>query len=224
MKEQIQPDVKRHFYGRRKGKPLREAQQQKLKSPFIVGECEAVQSFLSNYNRHVLEIGFGNGEHLVAQAANHPQTGYIGCEAFINGVAACLQDMQRNDVHNIRIWSDDAYLLLPSLAPESFDMIYLLFSDPWPKTRHHKRRFIQPHTAQLLSTLLKKNGVLRLATDDKNLAQWMLLHLVQVDSLEWLNYPDATWDIQPTDWIPTRYQEKALEQGRLPYFIDFLRI
>ncbi len=209
-----------HFYGRRKGKPLRATRSKMLEeSPYLLREGGAVD-FLSGYKKHTLEIGFGNGEHLVAQAQAHPETGFIGCEAFINGVTACLQQITTS---NIRLWSDDALLLLQDLSQESFDRIYILFPDPWPKTRHHKRRFIQHDTVELLAGLLKPAGLLRMATDDHNLAQWMLLHTVQNPAMRWTTVENAEWRTPPQDWVETRYQQKALAQGRTAYFIDAVK-
>lgn len=212
-----------HFYGRRKGKPLKAGRISSLQDTQLIID-DVPTDFLKRYKHHVLEIGFGNGEHLVAQAIRHADTGFIGCEAFINGVTACIQDAQQNRVENIRLWAEDAMLLLPQLPPTSFDTIYLLFSDPWPKTRHHKRRFIQKETASLLARLLKPQGVLRLATDDTNLAQWMLLGCVQEPLLHWKNFKNAEWRQAPQDWVETRYQQKAAQQGRLPYFMDFIKL
>ena len=136
-------------------------------------------------------------------------------------MSACLQQMTTD---NIRIWPDDALLLLSQLPEQSFDRIYLLFPDPWPKTRHHKRRFIQTDTTALLAGLLKPQGLLRLATDDPYLAQWMLLHGVQNPELLWTCFENADWRTAPEDWVETRYQQKAGEQGRDAHFIDFVKM
>jgi tRNA (guanine-N7-)-methyltransferase len=106
----------------------------------------------------------------------------------------------------------------------SIDRFYLLFNDPWPKTRHYKRRFIQPHTVELLARILKPGALLRLATDDKSLAEWMLLHVVQNSQFVWNNWQNAEWSVAPEDWIETRYQQKAAQQGRLAHYLDFTRI
>jgi tRNA (guanine-N7-)-methyltransferase len=213
-----------HFYGRRKGKPMTSTRQELLADNDYILQVEHVQPFLQKYNRHVLEIGFGNGEHVVEMAKRHTNTAYIGCEAFINGVSTCIADAQQVGVDNLRIWADDALVLLSKMTDEVFDEIYLLFPDPWPKTRHHKRRFIQKDTVEMLARLLKPQGCLWLVTDDHNLAEWMLLHAVQSAQLHWKNALDAEWRQTPSDWIPTRYQQKAAAQGRCPHFIQMIKI
>lgn len=213
-----------HFFGRRKGRPLNTGRLDTLGSGALI---RAIQPdthpqilFDKPYKNFALEIGFGNGEHLVEQAVRAPETGFIGCEAFLNGVTACLAQMT---TPNVRLWADDAMLLLPHLQAETFDTIYLLFSDPWPKSRHHKRRVLQPETVILMARLLKKGGLLRTATDDANLAQWTLLHGCRNPDLHWVNFEKAEWRHAPSNWIETRYQQKAAQQGRQPHFIDFIR-
>ncbi len=219
---------KGHFYGRRKGRPLNTGRLDTLDSNALITEIKPdahPQNFFDEpYKKFVLEIGFGNGEHLVAQAARNHDTAYIGCEAFLNGVTACLADMNAQKIDNIRLWGDDALLLLPQVQPGVFDTIYLLFSDPWPKSRHHKRRVLQTDTTALLARLLKPQGLLRTATDDANLAQWTLLHGCQNPDLHWTSFENAVWRDTPSDWIETRYQKKAAHQGRQPHFIDFIKI
>lgn len=220
---------KGHFYGRRKGRPLRSKRLQSLEQDqLIIPELSAVTHprdlFDKPYKSYALEIGFGNGEHVVQQAVRDTETGFIGCEAFMNGVTACLMDAQQRNANNVRIWPDDALLLLPKIQPESLNTIYLLFSDPWPKTKHHKRRFVQKETAALMAGLLVRGGMLRIATDDHNLAQWSLLQCVQEPHLQWTCFQNAEWRTQPQDWIETRYQQKAAEQGRQPFFMDFEKV
>lgn len=214
-----------HFFGRRKGRPLNVGRLDTLDSGALI---RAVQPdmhpqdlFDKPYKNFALEIGFGNGEHLVQQAERAPDTGFIGCEAFLNGVTACLAQMT---TLNIRLWADDAMLLLPKLQAGTFDTIYLLFSDPWPKSRHHKRRVMQPQTVKLMARLLKKGGLLRTATDDANLAQWTLLHGCQNPDLHWVDFEKAEWRNAPLHWVETRYQQKAAQQGRQPHFIDFIKL
>ena len=221
------------FAGRRKGRPLREGREEAFNAvtdqfavpvPATDVKTDPRDYFPNRPEKLWLEIGFGNGEHLIGQAMRHPEIGFIGCEPFINGVSAASKDVVRNDLKNIRFWSDDAMALLPHLKPESFDRIFLLFSDPWPKKRQHKRRVIQPNTVSLFASLLRKGGELRLATDHPDLAEWMLIHVN--DSKLFKRLPDETadWSAIPSDWIETRYQQKAALQGRLPFFMDFAKI
>ena len=123
-----------------------------------------------------LEIGFGAGEHLAAQAEAHPEIGFIGCEVFENGVARLVAEIARRDLTNIRIFPDDARVLLDALAPASLDRVFILFPDPWPKTRHHKRRLVSTATLDRLAVLMRKGAELRLATDERGYLAWMLEH------------------------------------------------
>src|SRR5690606_24920798 len=127
---------------------------------------------------------------------------------------AAAKQVVEHDLKNIRFYTDDALPLLSKFTSGSLDRIFLLFPDPWPKTRHHKRRFVQEHTVSLFARLLKSGGELRMATDDKNLAEWMLLHTVQNTDFHWENAENADWDTAPIDWVETRYQQKAAQQGR----------
>ncbi len=224
-----------HFYGRRKGMPLRKARAESLARvlrdfsipPEILKEEVIDPSALFGAFRSQeirFEIGFGNGEHLVTQAQQNPGIGFIGCEPFVNGVSAAAKQVAEHDLNNIRFYADDALPLLEKFTSGSLDRIFLLFPDPWPKTRHHKRRFIQSDTVALFARLLKSGGLLRLATDDRNLAEWMLIHTVQNPDFLWKNFADGNWDAAPGDWTETRYQQKAAQQGRLGKFMDFTRV
>ncbi len=227
------PDFLR-FAGRRKARPLRGERQrslEKISQEFYVPPVDANTKtdpldFFTSFKPEKLwlEIGFGNGEHMIGQSLLHPEIGFIGCEPFINGVSAAAKDVAKHDIRNIRFWADDAMLLLPYLKSESFDRIFILFSDPWPKSRQHKRRVIQPKTVSLFASLLKHGGQLRVATDHTGLAEWMLEHIS--DSKLFKRLPDNTadWSAIPEDWIETRYEQKAALQGRLPYFMDFSKI
>lgn len=221
-----------HFYGRRKGRPLHKGRTdavtsisgQYILSDDILQQEVIVPSALTGHDTNWLEIGFGTGEHLIGQAEKNLSVGIIGCEPFINGVSMAAKNIVEKNLTNVCLWADDAMLLLQKFPPASLDRVFLLFSDPWPKTRHYKRRFIQHHTVALLSRLLKPGGQLRLATDDPSLAEWMLLHTVQNPEFSWDNAVNGDWDTVPSDWVETRYQQKAAEQGRLARFIDFTRL
>ena len=171
--------------------------------------------------RRWLEIGFGGGEHLAAQAAANPEVGLIGCEPYVNGVARCLSLLGERD--NVRIVIDDARLLLKALPPQSLDRIFVLFPDPWPKTRHHKRRIVNPDTVADMATLLRPGGELRLASDDMNYARAMLWTVISHGGFDWLAERAKDWRERPDDWPATRYQEKAVKAGRLSVFFRFIR-
>lgn len=206
--------------GRRKGRPLKSGR----KSAFSRLPDYAVHlpetdtetldvSALFPAKEIWCEVGFGNGEHLVGQAQKHPDIGFIGCEPFTNGLSACLKDIIQNNINNIRLWPNDAHALLPRLPDACLNRFYLLFSDPWPKARHHKRRFIQPHTVATLTRIMKPEGLIIIATDHADLAEWTREQFMTSDRLT------LSSTEKPDDWIPTRYQEKALAGERTHYLL-----
>ena len=170
-----------------------------------------------------LEIGFGGGEHLAAQAEAGPDIGFIGCEVYENGVARLVGEVARRGLGNIRILADDARLLLDRLKPASIGRAFILFPDPWPKQRHHKRRLVAPATLDRLAAILEPGAELRLATDDPDYLVSMLELLTDHPDFVWLARRPADWRERPPDWPPTRYEEKARAAGRPPVFLRFVR-
>jgi tRNA (guanine-N7-)-methyltransferase len=170
-----------------------------------------------------LEIGFGGGEHLIWQAEHHPRRGYIGVEPYLGGVAKLLAAIEEEGLSNIRVVVDDARLLLPRLPDASLARIYVLFPDPWPKKRHHKRRIVNRGTVREFARLLVPNGELRLATDDPGYARWMLEAALAEPRLAWLAERAADWRERPPDWPETRYEAMARRVGRRPVFLRFCR-
>ena len=170
-----------------------------------------------------LEIGFGGGEHLAEQAAANPDVGLIGVEPYLDGVARLLRLIETDGLDNIRLFTDDARLLLDRLPEASLQRIFVLFADPWPKKRHWKRRIVNPTTVARFAELLDDAGELRLATDDPGYRRWILAHLCAEPRLEWQVKGPADWRERTPDWPPTRYEEKALASGRRPVFLRFRR-
>jgi tRNA (guanine-N7-)-methyltransferase len=170
----------------------------------------------------LLELRFGAGEHLVWQAAEHPDVGLIGCEPFINGVAKCLAQVERTAVTNVRLFTDDARLVMAALPERSLSRVFVLFPDPWPKTRHHKRRLVQRATLDVLARLMKAGAELRLATDDPSYLPWMVEHACIHPAFDWLADQPADWRSRPADWPPTRYEQKMLA-GHKPVFLRLRR-
>ncbi len=170
-----------------------------------------------------LEIGFGGGEHLAEQAERQPGIGFIGCEVFENGIARLVGDIARRDLTNIRIFAEDARLLLDQLLPASIGRVFVLFPDPWPKTRHHKRRLVARATLNRLAVVMQPGAELRLATDDRDYLVSMLEHITAHPDFVWLARSPADWRERPPDWPATRYEEKARAAGRPPVFLRFRR-
>ena len=169
-----------------------------------------------------LEIGFGGGEHMAAQAARRPDALVIGCEPFLNGVASALRHVEEGDLKNVRIHADDARDLVDALPDASVDRVLILFPDPWHKARHNKRRLIQDETAQALARILKPGGRLRFVTDWKDYADWALERLGRTPGLRWLAEEADDWRVAPPDHVVTRYEEKKLGDTP-PIFLEFER-
>lgn len=217
--------------GRRRERPLRpslrvlleeELPRRSLKLPMAPQPLD-VTSLFPGKKAVWLEIGFGGGEHLAAQAAAHPDIGFIGVEVFRNGIATLLRALREQGSDNVRILRADARLLLPLLPQASLDRVFLLFPDPWPKSRHHKRRFIQPETLDQLAAAMRDGAEFRLASDDPSYVSWMLRHLLARPEFVWLAEGAQDWRQRPPDWPGTRYEAKALAQGRTPVFLNFRR-
>jgi len=172
---------------------------------------------------HVLEIGFGGGEHLTGQAARHADTGYLGVEPFINGVAKALTQIDEAGLENVRLFEGDARDVMERMPDQCLDRIFLLFPDPWPKARHAKRRFVQDETAAEFVRLLKPGGSLRVATDVKAYADHALWILRRNSGLEWQATQAADWRHPPPVHLTTRYETKNLGDCA-PVFFDFHRV
>lgn len=205
-------------YGRNRGRALRPYQQS------LVDELlPQLEVKLPINGKAALEIGFGAGEHLLAQAEHHPDTLYVGCEPFINGVAKCLAGIDKQKLKNIRIHTDDVRLLLPKIGEEAFEEIFILFPDPWPKTKHKKRRLVNQETLKMLSRVHKKGGRLLVATDHVDYSEWILEQLLLTPYYKWTAQSPADWLTQPKDWTETKYQRKTSAEGRKPLFFECLR-
>ncbi len=170
-----------------------------------------------------LEIGFGGGEHLAAQAARHPEAVMIGCEPFLNGVASALRHVEEGGLENVRLHADDARAVMSALPNASLDRVMILFPDPWHKARHNKRRFLQDETAREIARLLKPGGVVRFVTDWFDYAEWALERLARTEGLERIETEGEDWFVPPADHFVTRYEEKKLGDTD-PIFIQFKRV
>lgn len=171
----------------------------------------------------VLEIGFGGGEHLAAQAAAHPEQRFIGVEPFLNGVASCLRHIEESGVTNIRLHHGDARDLIARLPDASLDLVYILFPDPWPKARHHKRRLIQREFLDELARVMKPGAEVRFATDWANYAAWTLEHFTRDARFAWTAERAEDWRIPWPGHVTTRYEAKKLGDCA-PIWLRFRRV
>jgi tRNA (guanine-N7-)-methyltransferase len=218
------------FFGRRKGKALRPGQQDlfgallpRLRLPHE-GVIDPAGLFPGPMNGFTLEIGFGGGEHLAARACQNPDRGYIGCEPFINGMAKMLGAVEREGLANVRLWDEDATALLPRIEPASLDEIYLLYPDPWPKRRQRKRRFVSPATVEGFARLLKPGGRFRFASDIDDYVGWTLARVGPSPAFRWTAARADDWRLPYPGWPGTRYEAKALREGRRPSYLTFERV
>lgn len=253
ISSQPSPDTssRRILYGRRKGRPLRKRQRELFASllPEVeltlpqrnqegsAGTIEVGTLFSRVQSGQAmdlgLEIGFGGGEHLLAQALKHPEIGFIGCEPYTNGVAKLLASIDNAqaggaEVKNLRIYRGDGRDLLSALPDRCLRLACILFPDPWPKRQHHKRRFIAPETIKHLARILSDNGELRVATDHFEYYLWILRHVLDrgVEGTKSFNLrADGQGDHRrrPPEWPETRYESKAVAAARPCYYLTFSR-
>jgi tRNA (guanine-N7-)-methyltransferase len=171
-----------------------------------------------------LEIGFGGGEHLVAQAAANRSVGYIGTDAFLNGVAKALVAIDEHRLDNIRLFSGDASELIDWLPGSSLARIDLLYPDPWPKRRHWKRRFVQDDNLKRLARLLKSGGEFRFATDIPGYAEYVLMRILRSSDFVWTAARADDWRKPWPGFVRTRYEAKAIREGRTPAYFIFRKV
>jgi len=220
------------LYGRRLGRPLRRAQSGLVETLLpriavpepVEGErIDPVALFDQAPASVWLEIGFGGGEHLAALATAHPEIGFIGCEVFLNGVAKLLGEVSRLGLGNVRILEGDARPLLAGLADRSIGRAFILFPDPWPKLRHHRRRIVQTEILDELGRVLEDGAELRIGTDHVDYMRWILERVTVHPLFEWLAEGPEDWRQRPADWPQTRYEAKAIRAGRAPVFLRLRR-
>jgi tRNA (guanine-N7-)-methyltransferase len=225
-------NLKRRIYGRRRGRKLRQGRQALMTGvlPRLAvalpetGWLDPRTLFPASSREIWLEIGFGAGEHLAAQAAAHPDIGMLGAEVFENGIAKLVNAVEAGALNNIRLFVDDARLLLERLPNRCLGRVFILFPDPWPKERHKKRRMVAAATLDQLARLMPDGSELRLATDHAEYAEWMEAMLATRSDFAALAQGSGDWPQRPTDWPPTRYEEKARASGCTPRFFLYRRV
>lgn len=224
----------RNFYGRTKGKTLKQSQKGYLDED-LARLSPGPVDWESNPDRTPLdleaefgdreiwlEIGFGGGEHMVHQAVQNPGVGIIGAEPFINGVAMLLGKIRRAAVENLRVHPGDVRDLFDVLPENSISKAFLLYPDPWPKKRHHRRRFVTPEHLEPLARVMKSGAEFRLATDIPDYVRQALLQVPR-HGFEWVARRPSDWRQPWPDWLSTRYEQKALREGRVPHYLTFRR-
>lgn len=224
----------RNFYGRIKGKTMNKVQQVRLEtqlkslSPGAVGYEENPHrtpldpSAIFGGKEIWLEIGFGGGEHLAHQAKNNPDVGFIGCEPFVNGVAMLLGKIEREKIANIRIYPGDVRDLFDVLPEKSIAKAFLLYPDPWPKKRHHRRRFVTPDHLWPLARVMQEACEFRVATDIEDYVRQTVSEVPNC-GFDPIGDVERSWHQCWPDWLSTRYEQKALREGRLPHYLSFRR-
>ena len=219
------------FYGRRKGNALRGRKQKlmdELLPKLIIDPMSSrIDDLATLFPRPVnalhLEIGFGGGEHLTNQADLNRDVGFIGVEPFINGMAKMLGTIEDHQLENVRLYDDDASQLLDWLPDNCLDRIDLLYPDPWPKKRHWKRRFISQNNLDRFVRVLKPGGRFRFASDIDTYINWTLQHIDAQRQLNWLAQTASDWQSPWDGWTRTRYEAKAIREGRPPAYLQFTR-
>ena len=224
----------RNFYGRRHGKTLKPSQRGYIDAD-LARLSPGPVDWEANPERHPLpltdlfkdrpvwlEIGFGGGEHLVHQAALNPEVGLIGCEPYINGVAMLLGKIRKAGVDNLCVHPGDARDLFDVLPDASIAKAFLLYPDPWPKKRHHRRRFVTPEHIAPLAEVMAKGAELRIATDIPDYVR-QALEVVTRHGFTWTAESAQDWRVPWPDWLSTRYEQKALRAGRRPHYLTFIR-
>ncbi len=227
----------RNFYGRRFGKTLRKGQIYHLENtlPKIApkgvtweenpdrNSIDLVELF--GDDRPVwLEIGFGGGEHMLHMAQTYPDVGIIGCEPYVNGVAMLVPRIAEEGITNARVHMGDARDVLDVLPEGSVEKAFLLYPDPWPKSRHHRRRFVIPENMDALARALKSGAEFRVATDIEDYVRQTMEVLLAHDEFECLNENPKDWHDPWADWHRTRYEAKAVREGRVPHYLTFRRV
>ncbi|MEN3792470.1 tRNA (guanine(46)-N(7))-methyltransferase TrmB [Fulvimarina sp. MAC3] len=219
------------FFGRLKGPKLRDRQRMLIEDALPTRRVDlsmpAPETLGDLFEKAVegvrLEIGFGGGEHLFHETGRFPQTGFIGVEPFVNGMAKLLGRLDESPRDNLRLFDDDAALLLDWLPERSLAGIDLFYPDPWPKKRHFKRRFVNGKNLDRFARVLKPGGLFRFASDIDTYVNWTLLHCRDHPAFRWQAEGPADWRTPYDGWPGTRYEAKAKREGRTPAYLTFVR-
>jgi len=217
------------FFGRRKGHKLRAHQAglvdqmlPQLAIDIAVPPPENLTALFAAPTDSVrIEIGFGGGEHLLAESRAHPSAGFIGCEPYLNGLAKILARLEAEPVENLRLFAGDAAELLAWLPAASLERIDLIHPDPWPKRRHWKRRFVQHATIAAAARVLKAGGEFRFVSDIDDYAAWTLDLFRRSADFAWTAERADDWRKPWAGFTHTRYGAKAVREGRAVTYLIF---
>ena len=223
------PALARALYGRSRGKALRAGQKRLLAeaqpqfSIALDGLAEG-RAFCRPPREMWLEIGFGAGEHLIEQAKANLDIGVVGCESFLNGFVAALAGLRREGLSNVRLRRGDAQSVIEAAPDAFFSRVFVLYPDPWPKRRHHKRRLIAQGVIDALARVMRQGAELRFATDIDDYAGWALARFLDSPYFGWAATQAHDWRHPWPEWRPTRYEVKAHLEGRGSVYLTFVRL
>ncbi|WP_298962465.1 tRNA (guanine(46)-N(7))-methyltransferase TrmB [uncultured Roseibium sp.] len=220
------------FFGRRKGKPLSPRREDLMARELprlaldLTGPApEDLKSlFGADVDTVCLEVGFGGGEHLLHRARSEPRTGFIGVEPFVGSMAKAVAAVVDEKLKNVKLYDDDAVNVLDWLPSASLDLAYQLYPDPWPKMRHWKRRFINEPNLSRYARVIKPGAEFRFASDIDTYIDWTLRHCRDHPEFEWTAGTSSDWKQPWRGWPGTRYEDKALREGRVGRYLTFRRI
>jgi len=221
--------AQRNVHGRRSGKPLAAYQRELVRTllpPLALDpsrDIDPAAAFLPAVRDVWLEIGFGAGEHLLATAAANPDVGLIGCEPFLNGMARALADLAAADLDNVRLHCGDAGEIVDRLPSGSLGRVFVFYPDPWPKRRQHKRRFLSDAMIARLARVMRPGAELRFATDIDDKCGWTLARLLRAPDFDWTAGRAVDWQRPWPGWVQTRYEQKAMAEGRRPCYVTAVR-
>jgi tRNA (guanine-N7-)-methyltransferase len=231
MSDDDKPEVRHGFFGRRKGHRLRAHQAALLETllPRLAlnlnapPPAELARLFPVPVDEVRCEIGFGGAEYLIAQAQAHPRTGFIGCEPFVNGMGKALAAIDARALANIRLHLGDAVPVIDWLPTASLAGVDLVYPDPWPKRRHWKRRFVQEATVADLARILRPGGEFRFVSDIPDYTAWTLARVLRSSDFIWTAERADDWRRPWPGFLRTRYEAKAVREGRMPCYLVFRR-
>ena len=220
-----------NFYGRRRGHKLRSGRQKllstllpKLRTGIGSSRPVDVTELFSPPKKDLwMEVGFGAGEHLAHQACQYPDIGFIGVEPYANGMATLLAEIKSQNLKNIRLFDDDVRLLLPYLPDQCLGRMFILFSDPWPKKRHHRRRVFSRENLMEFGRVLRSGAILRFSSDDMSYIRQALDIVQRHTEFRWCPEEPSDWRGRPEDAIETRYESKARLEGQPSVYLTFIR-